>query len=294
MRNLNGNNAEQRDKRNSKAMTHALKKLSRTVCGVVLAASIGVLADTSAFAEEDLWPTLRAEAFGDRPIAEENGYVVLETPKKVEDAAIVPLTVRIPPHVKDKLKSLSIFIDNNPDPKVATLNFGPAAGVGGERSFATRVRVDNFSHARAVLELEDGSLHMATKFLSAAGGCAAMQAKDPDADMAGIGKTVVRTFSPALSSNPIWSGQVMIKHPNHNGMQLDINTATFIPERYVREVTVERDGELVFKLDSTFSISTNPNFRFTFAKGDNNELDVSVVDTDGVAFDGTTKRESGS
>ena len=275
-------------------MTIAFAKLSRTICGVALAATIGVLGTAPAHADEDLWPLLREQAFGDRPISEESGFVVLETPQKVEDAAIVPLTVRIPPHVQDQLKSLSIFIDKNPDPKVATLNFGPAAGTGGERSFSTRVRVDNFSHARAVLELEDGSLHMTTKFLSAAGGCAAMQAKDPDADMTGLGKTVVRTFSPALSTNPIWSGQVMIKHPNHNGMQLDINTAKFIPARYVKEVKVERDGELVFTLDSTFSISTNPNFRFTFGKGDNNELDVSVVDTDGVEFEGMSKRPSGS
>jgi sulfur-oxidizing protein SoxY len=154
--------------------------------------------------------------------------------------------------------------------------------------------VDNFSHARAVLELDDGSLHMATKFLAAAGGCAAMQAKDPEADLTGLGKTIVRTFEPALSSNPIWSGQVMIKHPNNNGMQLDINTAKFIPARYVKEVTVKRDGELVFTLDSTFSISTNPNFRFTFAKGETNALEVTAVDTDGASFDGTTTRQGGS
>ncbi|ODR99818.1 hypothetical protein AUC68_01355 [Methyloceanibacter methanicus] len=162
-------------------MTYAFNTLSRMLCGAVLAACVGVLAATPVHAKEDLWPILREQAFGDRPIAEEDGAVVLETPQKVEDAALVPITVRVPPHVKDKLKSLSIFIDNNPDPKVATLNFGPAAGAGGERSFATRVRVDNFSHARAVLELEDGSLHMASKFLAAAGGCAAMQAKDPEA-----------------------------------------------------------------------------------------------------------------
>jgi len=274
-------------------MTHGISTLSRTLCGVALAACIGVVAATPAEAKEDLWPILKEQAFGDRPIAEEDGVVVLETPQKVEDAALVPLTVRVPPHVTDKLKSLSIFIDNNPDPKVATLNFGPAAGVGGERSFATRVRVDNFSHARAVLELEDGSLHMASKFLAAAGGCAAMQAKDPEADMTGLGKTIVRTFEPALNSSPIWSAQVMIKHPNHNGMQLDINTARFIPARYVKEVTVKRDGELVFTLDGTFSISTNPNFRFTFAKGETNALDVTAVDTDGAAFNGSTATRHG-
>ncbi|ODR99819.1 hypothetical protein AUC68_01360 [Methyloceanibacter methanicus] len=111
--------------------------------------------------------------------------------------------------------------------------------------------------------------------------------------MTGLGKTIVRTFEPALSSNPIWSAQVMIKHPNHNGMQLDINTAKFIPARYIKEVTVKRDGELVFTLDGTFSISTNPNLRFTFAKGENNVLDVTAVDTDGEAFHGTTTRRQG-
>ena len=109
-----------------------------------------------------------------------------------------------------------------------------------------------------------------------------------------MGKTIVRTFSPAVDSNPIWSGQVMIKHPNNNGMQLDINTAKFIPARYVKAVTVKRDGELVFTLDSTFSISTNPNFRFTFAKGETNALEVTAVDTDGASFDGTTTRQGGS
>ena len=270
-------------------MSHALNGLTRRFAVAALAASLAILAAPSLHAEGDLWPILKEQAFGDRPIHEEDGMVVLETPQKVEDAALVPLTVRVPPHVTGNLKSLSLFIDKNPDPKVATLTYGPAAGTGGERSFSTRVRVDNFSHVRAVLELEDGSLHMATKFLAAAGGCAAMQAKDPEADMAGMGKTIVRTFAPAVSSNPIWSGQVMIKHPNHNGMQLDINTAKFIPALYVKEMTVKRDGELVFKLDSTFSISTNPNFRFTFGKGEKNDLDVVIVDTDGTPFTGQTQ-----
>ena len=266
-------------------MLHALNSLTR--CGAAaLAAVMFIFGAGSVQADDNLWPILKEQAFGERPIAEEDGMVVLETPAKVEDAALVPLTVRVPPSVKGNLKSLTLFIDKNPDPKVAKLTFGPAAGTGGERSFSTRVRVDNFSHVRAVLETADGSLHMTTKFLSAAGGCAAMQAKDPDADTAGMGRTIVRTFSPALQSNPIWSGQVMIKHPNHNGMQLNINTAKFIPAQFVKEMTVKRDGELVFKLDATFSISTNPNFRFTFGRGEDNNLDVTLVDTDGIVFNG--------
>ncbi|MGH6735761.1 MAG: quinoprotein dehydrogenase-associated SoxYZ-like carrier [Methyloceanibacter sp.] len=270
-------------------MPHCFNSLSRSTGIAALAAAMLAATAPSALASEDIWPILKEQAFGDRAIQAEDGMVVLEAPDKVEDAALVPLTVRVPPSVKGKLKSLTLFIDKNPDPKVATLTFGPAAGTGGERSFATRVRVDNFSHVRAVLETEDGSLHMTTKFLAAAGGCAAMQAKDPDADTADMGKMIVRTFPPVLDSNPIWAAQVMLKHPQHNGMQLDINTAEFIPARFVKEMTVKRDGELVFKMDGTFSISTNPNFRFTFGKGGENGLDVSIVDTDGAEFKGQTQ-----
>lgn len=236
--------------------------------------------------EVDIWPILKEQAFGDRQIQEEDGMVVLEAPQTALDAALVPLTVRIPPHVKAKLKSLTLFIDKNPDPKVATLTFGPAGGVGGERFFSTRVRVETFSHVRAVLETEDGSLHMTTKFVQAAGGCAAMNAKDPDTENKGLGKMLVKTFPPALGSNPIWAAQVMLKHPNSNGMQLDIDTGGYIPARYVKSMTVKRGDEVVFEMDGTFSISTNPNFRFTFGKGEENNLDVVIVDTDGTVFEG--------
>ena len=235
-------------------------------------------------AGEDIWPTLKQQAFGDRAIAAEDGMVVLEIPGTAEDAALVPLTVRVPPQVGQALKSLTLFIDKNPDPRVATLHFGPAAGNGGERSFSTRVRIDNFSYVRAVLETQDGTLHMASRFVAAAGGCGAMQAKDPDTEMVDFGKTIVKTFPPAIDASPLWSAQVMIRHPNSNGMQLDINTANVIPARFVNEVIVKRGGELVFDMQSTFSISTNPNFRFTFGRGTDNALDVAITDTGGTRF----------
>ncbi len=254
-------------------------------CGLaVLAASAFILLAPAAKAEEDVWPQLKQQTFGDRAIQAEDGMVVLEAPGNAEDASLVPLTVRVPPQVSQEIKSLTLIIDKNPDPLVATLTFGPAAGTGGERSFSTRVRIDNFSYVRAVVETEDGTLHMASKFVAAAGGCGAMQAKDPDADIVDLGKMIVKTFPPVLDQSPIWSGQVMIKHPNSNGMQLDINTANVIPARFVNAMTVKRGGELVFQMQSTFSISTNPNFRFTFGRGADNSLDVAITDTAGTVF----------
>jgi sulfur-oxidizing protein SoxY len=272
----------QADRKRMAPMPLPLKRLGYAAGATVLATLL--LLGPAAQADEDVWPTLKQQAFGDRAIQTEDGQVVLEIPGTAEDAALVPLTVRVPPQVAQNLKSLTIFIDKNPNPKVATLHFGPAQGKGGERSFSTRVRIDNFSYVRAVLETEDGVLHMTSKFVAAAGGCGAMQAKDPDSETVDLGKMIVKTFPPALEANPFWAAQVMIKHPNSNGMQLDINTANVIPARYVDKMIVKRGGELVFDMDGTFSISTNPNFRFTFGRGANNNLDVAITDTDGTKF----------
>jgi sulfur-oxidizing protein SoxY len=254
----------------------------------VLACGIAALALTLqpalSRADADDWAVLKKQAFGDKEIKAEDGVVVLDAPYTAEDPSLVPITVRVPPAVTQKLKSLTLFIDKNPDPLIAKITFGPAAGTGGERSFATRVRIDNFSHVRAVLETADGQLHMATKFVAASGGCGAMQAKDPDTETVDLGKTLVKVFPPAIESSPIWAGQVMIKHPNQNGMQLNIKSGDPIPARFINHVVVKRGGELVFDMQSTFSISTNPNFRFTFGRGENNTLDVALTDTDDTEF----------
>jgi sulfur-oxidizing protein SoxY len=258
--------------------------VGRTLGRLALAAALLALAIPSAKAEEDVWPSLKQSTFGDRVIAAEDGMVALDAPVTADDAALVPITVRVPPEVKQPLKSMTLIIDKNPSPVVATFTFGPAAGTGGERSISTRVRIDNFSHVRAILETEDGTLHMASKFVQAAGGCAAMQAKDPDTENEGLGKMLVKTFPPALSTAPLFEGQVMLKHPNSNGMQIDIGTGGYIPARFVKEMIVKRDGDLVFRMESSFSISTNPNFRFTFGRGGDNELDVAITDTDDTVF----------
>ena len=89
-----------------------------------------LLAPVAAHADENVWPQLKQQTFGDRTIQAEDGAVVLEIPGTAEDASLVPLTVRVPPAVTQKLKSLTLIVDKNPDPLVAVLSFGPAAGTG--------------------------------------------------------------------------------------------------------------------------------------------------------------------
>jgi sulfur-oxidizing protein SoxY len=126
-------------------MPFSYKSLALTGSLAVLMASAFVLLAPVAKAEDDVWPKLKQQTFGDRAIKAEDGAVVLEIPGTAEDASLVPLTVRVPPEVAQGLKSLTLIIDKNPNPLVAALGFGPAAGSGGERSFSTRVRIDMMS-----------------------------------------------------------------------------------------------------------------------------------------------------
>ena len=59
--------------------------------------------------------------------------------------------------------------------------------------------------------------------------------------------------------------QVMIRHPNYTGMQMDQVSRQYTPMKIVQEMDVKRDGARIFKLEGGISISENPNFRFTFA-----------------------------
>ncbi len=76
----------------------------------------------------------------------------------------------------------------------------------------------------------------------------------------------------------------MIKHPNTNGMQMDPISRGYIPARFIREITVMRGSALVFKAETSFSLSANPNFRFTYENAKDNGLDVTSIDTDETTF----------
>jgi sulfur-oxidizing protein SoxY len=251
-----------------------------------LAAAIALAAAPHASTHaEDYWPVLRQQVFGAREIAEADGTVILDAPERAEDAAIVPVTVRVPPSVKGEIKTLTLIIDNNPSPLVAKLSFGPASASGtGERRLSTRVRVDSFSHVRAIVETADGKLHMTRKFLQAAGGCSAPVPKDLDQANAELGKIVIRSFEPSDPAAPVREGQVMVRHPNTSGLQRDPETLGYLPARFVKEMTVKRGGELVFSLEGGISLSSDPNVRFTYGNGGDSRLEASIVDSDNTVF----------
>lgn len=236
----------------------------------------------SAIAEtDDVWPGIRKDLYASRAIAEEDGAVTLEAPVRAEDAAVVPITMRVPASLAQSAKALTLVIEKNPMPVAATFTFGPAAGTG-ERIISTRVRIDMYSNVRAVLETSDGKLHMTTKFVKAAGGCSAPALKDAEQALAELGKMKLRTE--LADSTPIMQeAQVMIRHPNYSGMQMNQLTGLYIPAKYVQNIEVKRGEEVVFTMEGGISLSENPNIRFTYAGG-GGDMVVTAKDTDGKVF----------
>lgn len=257
--------------------------LARGLAGLALAALVASGWSARAADEADIWPSLEKDIFGARTVVEDTTAVTLDAPYRAEDAALVPLTVRIPAAVSAQVTKLMLVIDKNPAPVVAEFKFGPAAGTG-ERVLETRVRVDMYSNVRAIVEMADGRLLMATKFVKAAGGCSAPALKDTDAALAEAGKMQIRLLTATADGQR--EGQIQIRHPQYSGLQLNQATGYYIPAKFLRVIDVTRGSDLVFHMEGGISLSENPNIRFTYAPGGGETLSVMAEDTDGRTFTG--------
>lgn len=252
-----------------------------------LALAAAFVFSPAARAEPDLWPDLKREIFGSRDVTDSSGELALYAPEGAEDAAIVPISIRFAPGLANTIKSLTLVVDRNPAPVAATFTFGPgfkADPAIGERSLATRIRVDSFSKVRAIAETQDGRLLMSARFVAGAGGCSAPASKDMDEAMAAMGRMKVQTkASPA--HDPAWREAVIqIRHPNFTGMQRDPKTGTTTPAMFVRTMEVKRGDELVLGMEGGISISEDPNFRFNIGTGQSDVLTVTIADTEGRRF----------
>ena len=257
--------------------------------GLALAAAVVLLASQPARAEEDVWPSLKGDLFGDREIQDGAGWVALDAPYRAEDAAIVPIGIRIgrPADADDNVKAVTLVIDQNPAPVAAVIRFDRPGVV---TAVSTRIRVNAYSHVRAIAETVHGRLYMATKFVKASGGCSAPASKDREEAMANLGKMRLRQFSPErgtaadASVRGLREAQLMIRHPNYSGLQMDQITRTYTPAYFVRDVDVRLGGARLFTVEGAISLSENPSFRFLFLAPDGDSLSARVEDTEGHVF----------
>lgn len=229
-----------------------------------------------------IWPSLKQAYFSDRPIRENaDDLLELDAPMRAEDAAIVPVSVRSKQAqtADHYIEHLHIFIDNNPMPYSANFELSSAIE---HVDISTRMRVDRYTHIRAIAEMNDDSLHMVSRFIKASGGCSAPAGKDQAAALARLGKMQIRMRQAEIGQAT--QAQVIVSHPNNSGLQMDLKTRGYIPAHYVRSIEVTLNEIPLISLEAGISMSEDPSIRFQFTPHKHGILSAKVVDSKGNKF----------
>ena len=210
------------------------------------------------------------------------GVISLEAPYRAYDAAIVPITItaEIPQSPERFIKTITLLIDKNPAPVAAVFGLGPQNG---SATIATRVRVNEYTNVRAIAEMNDGALYMASKFVKAAGGCSAPALKDQENALARIGRMKLKQSAKVEAGEPN-QVQLLISHPNYSGLQMNQVTRHYIPAHYVQDIKVSYGGRTIMTVEGAISLSEDPSIHFSYVPEGPGQIDVEVQDTDGNVF----------
>ena len=253
-------------------------------CAVALAFCLGAGSLRAATPEADVsWRELAQDIFKGRPLADGTGLLSIEMPYRAEDAAIVPVTLRIALPTGDtrSVKTITLVIDQNPSPVAATFTVDPGVSM-----ISTRVRVNSYTNVHAVAELSDGALYVVKTYVKASGGCSAPAAKDTQEAKLNLGLMRFRQF-PATKQAPASTtreAQIMIRHPNNSGLQMDQITHLYVPLFIVNHLRVWQGDQLLLAMDGGISISENPNIRFAYRPNGAATFHAEASDTEGHVF----------
>ncbi|WP_434362244.1 quinoprotein dehydrogenase-associated SoxYZ-like carrier [Parasalinivibrio latis] len=240
----------------------------------------GITTAASPSAEKSVnWPGIKNMLFPMDPEIIEDNLITLVTPPRAEDAALVPVTIRFSRNQADPafIRKIHLVVDNNPSPVVGTFTMTRENGIA---DISTRIRVNAYSHVRAIAETADGTLHMTTNYVKASGGCSAPAGADDELAKKRMGKMKLRS----QFENDIRSLQLLVSHPNYSGLQIDQITRLWIPSDYVNQVNVTMNSQQVMSFTGGISISENPSFTFHLDPSQKGELKAEVKDSSGRAF----------
>ena len=263
-----------------------MKRFAAALClGLALAspALTPALAEETPAERAERWTDLKRAVFGDRTVQDGTGVIALDAPARAQDASLVPITINLSAgggSGAGRVKAVWVLVDGNPSPLAGTFHFGPAAD---PRSFRTRVRVDQYTLIHAVAETEDGRLFSAERFVKAAGGCSSL--KDPQVAMSRLGQMRLRVDGEGpVQDGQAATAQLLVSHPNNNGMQVDQVTHNFIPPRYIQDITVRYGDQVVLRVDADISLSEDPAITFGFVPHGAGPLRVEVQDSTQAQF----------
>jgi sulfur-oxidizing protein SoxY len=230
--------------------------------------------------ETDRWRDLAPLIFPDKVLRDGAAVIAIDAPYRAEDAAVVPIGLRITLGADDgrQVRKITLVIDANPAPVAAVFTIEPGSGVD---RIATRVRVDDYTDIHAVAELSDGALYESARFVKASGGCSAPALKQVAGDIP-IGTLRFREFPPGDAG--LREAQVMVRHPNYSGMQMDQISRLYIPADFIQTLRVWQGEQPLWTVEGGISISENPSFRFSFRPAGGKTFRIEGADSDGKRF----------
>lgn len=235
-------------------------------------------ADDEAVARSERWAELQRAIFPGRTMRDGAGVIELDAPPRALDAALVPFTIALPGN--QQIKSVSLVIDNNPGPLAGRFTFGAAAD---PRLLKVRMRVDTYTNVHAVAEDSAGNLYAVAKFVKASGGCSAPAGSNDEESMRNLGQMKLKLLSEFAPGEAV-QAQLMIRHPNFNGMQMDQLTRLYAPAHFIRTINITYDNQPVLRIDSDIALSTDPVITFGFKPRREGQLKVEVTDSKKQSF----------
>lgn len=204
-----------------------------------------------------MWSYHQKEILGDPADIRFDDRVVLTAPAAAEDSTNVPVLVdatAIP-----NVKRIVLLVDYGPIPKILT--YWPEEA---EPKLSFRFKIDQATPVRAAVETRDGSWHVgSTRIDAAGGGCTAPAAAYASADWEEhLGKV----------NGQVWpeAGRVrmVVDHP------MDTGLVDGIPIFIIEHLNVDTmDGERLARIDLFEPVNEDPAFTLYFEKG---RLDESV------------------
>lgn len=248
-----------------------------------IVAAMLAFAGTGAQAYDDAWPDLQEALFPGKTLASADGFVHITAPERAYDAAVVPIAIDFDLAKMQGIavKTMTLVIDKNPAPVAAVFHYPEGTA---NPSIGTRVRVNEYTNIHAVVEATDGRLFLATVFVKAAGGCSAPASKSVADAAAHLGDLKLKVPQEAAADMPS-KLELLIRHPNFTGMQMDQVTRNYVPADFIENVTITHDGKPVLSIEGNISLSENPAFDFWLKPKTPGVLRVNAEDSNGRKFE---------
>ena len=268
-------------------MSRVFKSLLSVISCACLFMTLSVFAQQSS-TDSSRWDNVKQAIFKQALIEESESHITLDAPDRAYDAAIVPLKVNINLDGDDYVDKLYIVVDNNPAPLAATFDFKTQQST---MEIQTRIRINEYTHVRAIAQTNAGEYVMSTAFVKASGGCSAPALSDQEAALARAGKMKFKIGESSENLPQSKIGQVLISHPNNSGMQFDQISRNYIPAYFVNQVSVRLDDQELFVLETNFSLSENPSIHFSFdmEQKPDSVISVKAIDSNNGSFENTWK-----